>query len=490
MPPLTLAPSSLRRLDARRPARRLALGLPLVCLLAAVGCEHRRYELDQQVEDGKLHRKLTAYVDRSGQGAPDPAPLSPEELAEIAKAYGVRTPDGGGPKHTFEGRFPSELPSDVGGRGEFVEWNSEFGAARIYVERFRGDDDLVRSLALRRDTLDRLVDLLTAWCDKTWADQAERAALHEFLDKELRHDLLNLVFYVKVAELTPGADDVRPDSEQLDLHRPEFEPLVRAGQYLLERDYLTLENLPAWSRAFQSTPPPDARRDFLQLLQNVVRKKIGLPADQPLPPSLALLGDPARLSKSLNDFLRDTDEYRAKLAAWEQMPLEGRPELPPEAIEVLAELAAASFGFDTLFERVDTIHSTLSVDHRPLATNGNWDESQRRIVWTKRIPNGKQAAGLAPGLAYACWASPDEAAQAKRLGASRLVGHRLLQYCLWRKSLTPAESRQWSKFVETWTGQDDLVERIDQFRFDGEEDSEDRPSRSNTVLELFNSGDE
>lgn len=441
-----------------------ALGLLGIVAVMAVGCERRHYDLDLTPRDGKLERRLTGHIKVPTQGNPQLKPLTDDELARIAAQYAVPAPRGGGPQHTFSGAFAGRQPNDIGGFGAYHEWNSEFGIARLYVERFRGKDDLVESFDKSREAIHRAIELLLVWIDETWANQPERLTLRKLVDTALRRDLENLCLYLKAAELhgesTETSDAVRH------IHDTTGDIGMRVALYLTERQYFEVAQLPRITRLLEQSTSAER----MQLVQELLRRQLGIAADEPLPPALAIFADETQLLKSLNDSLRKSPEYALKKAEWEQKPLAERTEAPEEPVSVISDLFGSAFHVENLFFRVDELAATLRTTERPIATNGNWDPKRGLVTWSKRLA-GSEGMDVAPEVAYAVWAEPNVASQEKQLRGVVLRDLELFDYCLWRNGLTMAEAAQWKKFLAELKPEDRITERIKEFVFDGEDEN-------------------
>jgi hypothetical protein len=259
---------------------------------------------------------------------------------------------------------------------------------------------------------------------------------------------------------------------------------ARVPQYLIERGYLDVSQLPRMTRALEEMSSGGKPAAFMLLLQDVVRRKLGIAADEPLPASLALFGDAPRLLKSLNESLRKSEEYRAKLAMWEQTPVDQRSELPDEPASVLSDLLAEALHVEVLFGRSDRLAATLRAATKPIVTNGTWDETRKTITWKKHLASDK-ATRLAPEIIYALWADPAEAPQDKFFRGVTVRDQNLFGYCLWRNSLTAAEVRQWTSFLNSLQPEDQFAPQLREFRFEGETDENDRSARSNVVRDLL-----
>ena len=121
----------------------------------------------------------------------------------------------------------------MGGAGRYLHWNSSLGSAAIYMERFRGQDDLASLIDQRRRPPTRLADLLLEWFSAELHDQPKFAQLRTFLDDDLRRDLSNLVVYGLIAESLANR---RPILKR----RPRTLPLGMACT-LIERGYVSHE---------------------------------------------------------------------------------------------------------------------------------------------------------------------------------------------------------------------------------------------------------
>ncbi len=70
------------------------------------------------------------------------AKIYPRNLAMVPVIRSLST--------VFAGTFRKQTPADVGGAGRYSYFPNEMGNAWVYIERFRGDDDLENRLNQRR----------------------------------------------------------------------------------------------------------------------------------------------------------------------------------------------------------------------------------------------------------------------------------------------------------------------------------------------------
>src|SRR5262245_10537156 len=216
----------------------------LAVLLA--GCVRNSYEVELTPAGSSLDRKLT--VRQQTRGA-DPANAFDVEVRKIAQEYRVAPPrpPAAAKTHEFQGRFAGRLPRDVGGYGTFTHWETELGSVSIYVERFRGDDDAEGVLKRRQASADRLVELAVAWLRPELDGDPQWPAFRQFLQKDFRRDLHNVAIYAWTMGMARTSDEFT-------------EVLVRGLQYVVERGYITPDDVPAISRAIADAQRGDHER--------------------------------------------------------------------------------------------------------------------------------------------------------------------------------------------------------------------------------------
>jgi hypothetical protein len=314
------------RVDAQKSAgwpgasdRRRFLVPLLIGMVALAGCQARKYELEMTPREGQLERKLTVFEQRKDGEKWVDVPVEDGELARIAAQYGVDVPKSGGPRHSFLQKFAGRLPDDVGGYGTYTRWSTSLGTATAYVERVRGDDDIAGDLDQRRAAVQRLVALLIGWLEKELAATPEWPNLRGFLDGEFRRDLVNLSIYIKSLELVAAHDRLHSAADRDDASGIQAGLCLRMAQYFVERGYLTPSQLPDWiyavDQAMQERPGP-----LIAMTQRWLASRIGVPADQPVPASLARLNDTASLRASLRSYLQASDAEPTNSSVHRSLP--------------------------------------------------------------------------------------------------------------------------------------------------------------------------
>ena len=441
----------------RWPSSLSLLGAAGCVVLAFAGCQQTNYEIEMRAEQGKLHRQVRVWRASGGKSVDDDsefAALPQEVLDRIASSYDQDSPPSRPQKYTFRGEFDGATPNDVGGHGWHKHWKSTLGSTSVYVERFRGNDDLLDDLQRRHRAADRLVDLAIAWAaaELEAADGYDR--LRRFLDDELRHDLKNLSLYWwrYVAE---DAGDAHNE-----------QALVRIGQYLVEREYIAPRQLPEVVRAFDEANRGDPR-PMLKLVQHMIAVKMETAGAAPLPDVLEIVAQPDRLAASLDRYLRSTEEFQRRQREWEQAKT-ADPDLdPPQPSAVAGDLLLAAFPISIFSER-DRLKVMLAVATRPYLTNGDWDARRRRISWENAISVGESNVNAEPKLLFAAWSRPDTMTQESHFGRELLKDKSLAEYCLWYNGLSQSEAQQWDAFLSTLRPSSDLAEKLKAFRFDHE----------------------
>ena len=170
-------------------------------------------------------------------GAPNYQPFDAAELAAITALYPAQGLTNDGQRYIARGEFTNELPDDVGGAGAYTNLTTSLGEAGFYVERFRGNDDLAGMTERRFKAADQLADLFIGWSRMELGREPGYDKLRQFLDVDFRRDLKNLGAYWWEGQL---AGSYKTNASE------EF--TVRFGQYLFERGYFTMGEIPGLFR--------------------------------------------------------------------------------------------------------------------------------------------------------------------------------------------------------------------------------------------------
>jgi len=434
-------------------SRCLSFALVAMALLVT-GCPKKQFSLQLKPQGNSIERTLVFYLAdgvNTNTGAPDYQPFDAGELAAIASLYPASGLTNDGRRYVARGEFTHAMPDDVGGAGAYTNLTTSLGEAGFYVERFRGNDDLAGMTERRFKAADRLADLFVGWSRMELGGEPGFGGLRQFLNVDFRRDLKNLGAYWWEGELASGYKTNVSE---------EF--VVRFGQYLFERGYFTIGEIPGLFRDVSEDDP----QVLLRRIQRLVARKMGVPETEPVPASLNFLVDEKTMGKSFDKYLADTAQYHAKLKQW-KVDKKLKPDIKrPEPSEVADEAVGNLIPFE-LFGQPDHLAVRLSLASSPVHSNGRWNEALKQVVWETDIEGRTNASNL-PFSCYADWAQADQDYQKDHFGKVALTGDALTQYCLWRSSLDKQKGGEWDAFVASLQPGSGLVERFDAFRFQGE----------------------
>lgn len=439
------------------------------------GCSTKHYEITMTPKGDRVERTL-AVAQTSGSDT-NFTPVDADELSRIAAAFQQDVPAAVNRHFRFQSLFSHALPNDVGGHGTYVRWDSPCGSVTGYIERFRGDDDLIGELDARRAMVGTVIDLLDRWAEHEWGTATFFPRMRESLRTTIRRDLENLACLTYIASISEKpAEDVHRDL------------CARIVQYLLERQYLDPNDVPQLVRSFVD---PDETRNhelILKLQQTLVLRLCHLADDPAARDGLQPEGNANDLLKRLTLFLETTPEYHALVQQAADVD-DDREIDPTEVITMPLQRALMPHGF---LRPTDHVALRLESGVRPFSTNGVWKADQSIVEWDfrieTRIDQTKDGHPL-PRLCYALWAEPQSEFQKTHFGGVVLAGEDLSTYCLWYRSLTPAEMKGWDTFVEELRPGDDLSEKLAAFRFPGEAvssaDDGETKSLATTAVQLI-----
>ena len=449
--------------------------------LLVTGCPHNEYIVELKPHGPLMERSLIFYrQDGTGtNGLPNYQVFPRAELAIISKQYPAGTITRQGERRTVQGRFANAMPSDVGGAGSYFNLSNSLGSAGVYAERFRGDDNLTVRMEKRSKAADQLADLIIGWSEKELGHERNYSRLRRFLDMDFRRDLKNFSFYTWM--LQASATRKTEATEEFAL---------RFGQYLVERGYLRVEDLPD---VFRIAADNGSERLML-MIQRLVATKLGIPTSSPMPRAVAMLADADATWKSWERYLMSTPVYRARLRHWQKekvmwgmrvagqevsnflkapgqtnsaSPRSTSPE-KPDPSDVAAELTLELLEPHFLsLSNDDHLIVRLGLDTPPIHTNGKWDEAAKQVVWDSDIEERTNSICL-PVFCYASWSEPNEQFQDEHFGRVTVSGEDLIKYCLWRGSLNPRQSAEWELLLAELKPTLERSNRIDTFRFSDE----------------------
>jgi hypothetical protein len=427
-------------------------GLVLLAVLLT-GCARNYYEVQLIPRGDALERELTFYRAKGTDtnGVPAYQNFPEDQRAAIANHYPPDSLQGDGRRHVVRGQFAGMMPADIGGAGNWTNYTSSLGSAAIYAERFRGDDDFAATVEKRLAAADQLTDLLIGWSRTQLGHEPRYDNLHRFLTSDFRRDLKNLMLYNWARELSTTRE-----------HKGSEEFVARFAQYLMERGYFKLRQLPDF---FAALTKHDSRA-ITQFIQRLVATKMGFPESEPLPECLAFLNDPAVVSASWEEYLLTTEAYQIRVQQWEG-ERKANPNLEkPKPSDVTGELFLTGLNF-RMFSSDDQLTVKLTLPAAPIRTNGKWDAAARQVAWAFELDEAPQTPRV-PAFCYASWSTANDSFQIEHFGAVILSGEELLQYCLAVASLSAKHAGDWEAFLASLKPDPALAEQIDAFRFTDE----------------------
>jgi hypothetical protein len=419
------------------------------CCALLTGCPHNDYMVELKPTGNAVERTLT-FCRADGvdsNGVPNYLEFSTNELATISQLYPPNAVKPEGKRFVATGIFSGALPKDVGGAGSYTNLTTSLGEAVFYVERFRGNDDLVGRTANQYAAADKITDLVTGWARAEFGRERGWKELRKFLNEDFRRDLKNAGQYFQLNATVTLFTTNAPN---------EF--TVRFGQYLMERGYFRPSDAPTLELIGKDEGSDPI---LLRSLQRLVAEKFGVPSNEPLPKSFAVFGNSAAFKESWDRYLSKTDLYRAQIKDWERKkktdPKLKQPK-PADAMNgLIADLLGASSDGET-----DHLTVKLALDRTPNHSNGKWQDG--KVIWeTDMDPNR----GL-PVLCYASWSNPNGEFQTAHFGKLLLEGDLLEQYCLWQSSLDGKITADWEMFLSGLQPGPELKEKLEAYKFSGQ----------------------
>lgn len=203
----------------------LANCLAVAATILVGGCVQNHYEIELTPTDKGMNRTLSCYRGEKGPDASFPS-FPSNELTHIAAVYGAEKGEEKDGMYHFVGAFEKQMPDDVGGSGQYRRWDSPLGSVSIYVERFRGNDDLLSVVQRQSEIADWVVDHVVGWMSKELSGEKGFEQLQVFLTNDFRRDVKNLALYLWTISL----------QQKTTVSDEEFELFIRNSCLLLETD--------------------------------------------------------------------------------------------------------------------------------------------------------------------------------------------------------------------------------------------------------------
>ena len=420
-----------------------ALTLSTVC----AGCGGRTvYEVRLEPQADGLRRTLTGWRE---DGQPDKR-LSDDELRRLGTMYRERVTPPNELRQTFRDTFPRDLPADLGGWGTYRALRSPLGTAYRYYERLGGAADPDAELFNRRAAVDRLVDLVVGWFDEQLKSSPVRDVVHRFLHQEFRQDLRNVALLAVTLPLEnrrAAADGDGPNRRE--------SALVGLAAYAAEHGYFLNDDVgAAWSEF-----DPKDNDGVLRIVRRVLAHKCGLsPTDSER--HFPFLVDARTVQASLDAYLRQTPEFRRKEEAWRARGPQSPDIPPPEPSSLLGDLVGRSFDH-VIATSANEVRITLHLPGPPLATCGRYDESDKTLRWTVKLPYGRDL----PTYVHATWVVADEAFQTAHFGRVLPADDELARFAELFATIPAARQAEFTAHLKSLEPGDALKGRVRDFRF-------------------------
>jgi hypothetical protein len=234
--------------------------------------------------------------------------------------------------------------------------------------------------------------------------------------------------------------------------------LARVIQYLSERDYLSLREMPVLTRWL------NGERDDIGPLIEFLQVRLSKKLKTDLKPMFRHLGELFRNEKAEASFVayfEKTPAYQKKLEAWRQSHPESEKPSPTSLISDLIDdlIGEKLFGSPSTFP----VEVQLFLASEPEHTNGHWEDG--KVTWRGNPQENLESPSDVPMLCYALWTQPNEKFQETRFGRVVLEGEALIEYSYWHESLTLEEAGKWDDHLNSMRPGPDLEARLKDFRF-------------------------
>jgi len=452
-----------------------------LCVLS--GCTRFEYDVLVEPAGKNVYRQITVgrkglitadIESEDGQSVElqwEPSKQEEKEIDRIARIYDAPVPapqrHEDGPQRglrksvTFGKKFRGKTPGDIGGAGFYARIKTNLGSCHLYMERIRGCNDQARKLQEAFGQADKTVNRLSDWLKAQLSKDRDLPRLLRFLDKELRNDAKNLTLAVWASRNAPRLLGTATGQAVAE------EATARILAYLVERKYLRASDLPALYRALNDS---ERSSDMIKpIVTRMLTRKIGITSKAVHDLLAAAVDNPTAASMSIEHWNDPDPKIRKRAKSWRQ------PHAPPKdrdsagKIEVDRRMYAVMIWQAIFTGRLHVLEWLSPPDHvtfrlrtgtQPLHTSGQWDRKTGLVTWS-----GLLESQYLPMLCHALWCRENAGFQTAHFGRVILVGQNLVEYCLWRKSLTPGEARKWDAFLASCKPGRKLPQRIKRFGF-------------------------
>ena len=435
----------------------IAVSFILIGILLMTGCYKDYHDIEIVPDGPAMHRTVTVGAHYAGM--PELSEIYGHEPIEIPaeKTSGSAKPD-----FQFEGRFENATPDDIGGSGFLLHCTSAMGSSSFYSEQFRGQDDLAGVLAKQEVAFNRFFDILLLWFETEFENAPDYSAIREVVDQELRSDLWNLSMYMST--ITIGGMAIKRGEEGID----DFILTnigMRSLHFLLERGYFDVSQISRITGAF------DDDDEIIDIMVRAIASKMGVSTADPLPPTLtAIQENIEEIEDSVDIFIEQNAELKRMVEGWNAG---GEDETPYvfEDSKFVEQIATDMFPIEIrLFNDGDWLRVKVHLRNEPFLTNGEWHDTGV-LIWEEPLASMEPENGDLPNALFAMWSDPLVTFQKNRFGRVVLAGENLADYCDWRRDLSDTHGGEWDELILALKPGDELVQRLKDFKFEGEADS-------------------
>ena len=378
-------------------------------LLCALGCSQDKYEIELTPQDDKVKRELTYSNSNTSAFA--------QEVKRIEKEYGAKA-DWINESARLSDVVGPRMPNDVGGYGGYKKWNSPMGSLTLYHDRFRGSHDYASQLKSRHEAVEDMGDLLVDWLGIELGHLPDWDKVKKFFEDDFRNDMHNLS--IGIWQTGFQTDNRNPES------------WFRLGQFLIEREYVELDQVPRLIRSFQDGRFP------LPLMESIrSRLNVHLGSTEAAKEATKIFSGESEFGNSFNRYVAKSDLIQdILLPKWSEIAGDKLKKR-----DLVSEILYAAFWPPSAPMFSPTVVKVkLNSQLEPILTNGRWDSKAGTVDWDQEIGDAEQE--NVPGFAYSVVAQPDSNYQAKHFGIEILKGKQLANYVLWYNGLEQAEQKR------------------------------------------------
>ncbi|MFT4541551.1 MAG: hypothetical protein ACI835_004012 [Planctomycetota bacterium] len=428
----------------------MSRSLICVLLLTLASCAEDRYWVEITPEEGGFTRRL-AVARRDGdlrslypqagaiQTSDEGTALEDLLVQHLLQTYGGSLPEGGRVSGIgVQGYFEVATPDDLGGAGFLKRIDSPMGQSWVYIERVRGDDDLIWQRRRRKEAYDLLFELQVDFFNTVFESEPKWATVRELLVGPIREDLLSFIELIVIE----GGYVQQPGREIDD--ELAAATMSRLYLFLHERGYIAATAV-AWLLTMDSLEVNAATADRLsggrlsvlsELLSSLESEEVQ-----------ALFNEEGALEQSFEAF-RDNSRHLASMRVWYAKDRAASEPAELGAEELFERLLNAALGV-RLLQDFDVVNVRVRCGVEPVISNGKWLEDEASLIWEIQVDKEREGPVSYPQILFANWVLPNEASQTALLGGVGLGGKKLSEFTSWWHGIGPEQQARWQQAQAT-----------------------------------------